>query len=558
MTTVATYLVVTFVLGFGATLLRLPPLVGFLAAGFVLAGMGAQQLPQLQTLADLGVTLLLFGIGLKLDVRSLARREVWLTTSLHLAGSLALALVVLALLGLLGFPLLAGLNLGTLALLAFALSFSSTVFVMKVLEQRGQSHAFYGRIAVGVLILQDLAAVIFLTASGGTLPSPWAIAIVGLWPAARLFRRVWSRVGHGEMQSLFGIVMALVPGYLLFDAVGLKGDLGALVVGMLLASHPAASELSRSLFHLKELLLVGFFVSIGLTGTPTLSMVGLAVVLVLLLPLKAAGYVALLALQSVRHRTSVLAGGALANFSEFGLIVAAVGAESGLIDQQWLIVLSLAVALSFVLASLANGPGQPALERLAQRLPHQDPMELHPEDRPGDARGAEVIVLGMGRVGRAAYERLEDGYGLKVVGVDADGGRVQQLRNAGLVAVEGDASDAEFWNRLRSRDKIRIAIVAMPRHGANLSAVRALRKHGFTGKIAAVARYDDEVNQAHEDGASAAFNVYAGAGLELADQVTRLVDGIEADPRPTPQDPDGPFVHGPHDTPDEPDAEPER
>lgn len=543
--TVAAYLVVTFLLGLLAIIVRLPPLVGFLAAGFVLSGMGVEYLPQIDTIADLGVTLLLFGIGLKLDVRSLIKREVWLTATVHLVGSVVLGVGVLALLGALGFGILAGQSLGTLALIAFALAFSSTVFVLKVLEQRGHAHTFYAWIAIGVLIIQDIMAVIFLTASGGKLPSPWALGLVLLWPASKVFRLAWSRVGHGEMQSLFGIVMALVPGYLLFDAVGLKGDLGALVVGMLLASHRASSELARSLFHLKELLLVGFFVSIGLTGMPDTEAILLAAVLTVLLPVKAVGFVALLAAQHLRHRTSLYAAAALMNYSEFGLIVIAVGAEAGLIDEEWLVILSLAVAISFVLSSVVNGPGQRLIERLALRAPRQSADRLHPEDRPGDAMGAEVIVFGMGRVGLAAYQRLDNGYSLDVVGVDSDGTRVVKLREQGVSIVEGDASDAEFWTRLRGKDNIRIAIIAMPRHGANISAVRALRESGFDGTIAAVARYEDEVHQAHKDGADTAFNVYAGAGLELADQVTRLVGGIEMNPGPTPDDPDGPFLEGP-------------
>ncbi|WP_168582551.1 cation:proton antiporter family protein [Gephyromycinifex aptenodytis] len=520
MQTAAVILSVTFALGYLASRLRLPPLVGFLAAGFVLNALGLQQVPVVDVLADLGVTLLLFGIGLKLDIRSLLGKEVWLTATLHMFASVAIAMGLLAALSWTGIALLAGTSAGTWAVLGLALSFSSTVFVVKVLQERGQSHSFYGRLAIGILVIQDIVAVVFLTGSSGTLPSPWAFALVLLWPGARLFRRVWGRLGHGEMQSLFGILMALVPGYLLFDLVGLKGDLGALVVGLLLASHPSSSELSRALFHFKELLLVGFFVSIGLAGgLPSGEDVRLALALLLLLPIKAALYAVLLWLMRVRHRTSLLTAFSLMQFSEFALIVVAVGAGAGLVEQRWLLVVSVALSLSFVASAVVNALGQRFIERLAARAPRQDPARLHPEDRPADISGAEVIVLGMGRVGRSAYDRLVGEYGMKVTGVDTDSTRVERLSEEGRCVVEGDASDAEFWNRLIGRDTVRFAVVAMPRHGANLSAVRALREGGFTGPIAAVARYNDEVAQALTDGADAAFNVYTGAGLELADQV---------------------------------------
>src|SRR6187402_245615 len=136
MAAAALYLGVALLGGFIAVLLRLPPLVGFLAAGFALGAGGAPQLPYLEAIADFGVVLLLFAIGLKLDVRTLLRREIWLTTVIHLAVSVAIALGFLGLLAVIGFGFVAGESLGALALIGFALSFSSTVFVVKVLDDR--------------------------------------------------------------------------------------------------------------------------------------------------------------------------------------------------------------------------------------------------------------------------------------------------------------------------------------------------------------------------------------------------------------------------------------
>jgi predicted Kef-type K+ transport protein len=499
--------------------LRLPPLVGFLAAGFVINALDVGVVPELEVAADLGVTLLLFAIGLKLDVRILLRREVWLTTSAHMVVSVVLGSIALWLAAVAGAAMLAGQSMQTIALLAFALSFSSTVFVVKVLEERGESHALYGRVAIGILVMQDIIAVVFLTATSGHLPSPWALTLVGLWPLSRVLRKIWTRLGHGEMQSLFGIVMALVPGYALFTALGLKGDLGALIMGVLLASHPASSELARSLFHIKELLLVGFFVSIGLTGLPDLPSIGIALLMLLLLPFKAAWYVLLLSRLKLRYRSALLAGLSLMNFSEFGLIVVSVGVSAGMLAQVWLVEMSIAVALSFVVSALFNRRGHLVVEKIAARLPAQDELNLNPEERHGDAGDAEVVVIGMGRVGFAAYQRLTDHYRLRVVGVDYDGPRIQRLAAEGLRVIEGDATDLYFWNQLRRSDSVRIAVLAMPRHGANVTALECLRESGFSGKVAAVARYDDEVQWAKEHGVGIAFNVYAGAGLELADQV---------------------------------------
>ena len=521
MSVVAIYLVITFGLGGLAMAVRLPPLVGFLTAGFVINALNLEELPQLDLIADLGVTLLLFAIGLKLDVRILLRREVWLTTSAHMVINVVFGAIALWLFALVGVSMLAGQSLETIALLAFALSFSSTVFVVKVLEERGESNALYGRIAIGILVMQDIIAVVFLTVTSGTLPSLWALTLVGLWPLTRVLRRIWSGLGHGEMQSLFGIVMAFVPGYALFSALGLKGALGALVIGVLLASHSASSELSRSLFHIKELLLVGFFVSIGLTGLPDLPTIGVALLMLMFLPFKAGWFFILFTIMKLRHRTALLAGLSLMNYSEFGLIVVSVGVTSGLLAPAWLVEMSIAVALSFVVSALVNGRGHLMEEKIAARLPAQDERTLHPDERPGDASNAEVVVLGMGRVGFAAYQRLTDHYGLRVVGVDYDGPRIERLADEGLRVIEGDATDLDFWNQLRRSGCVRIAVLAMPRHGANVTALACLRESGFSGRVASVARYDDEVEWAKDHGVDIAFNVYSGAGLELADQAAR-------------------------------------
>lgn len=518
MTTFAVYLVASFAAGLLAMLLRLPPMVGFLGAGFALYAGGVEELPIIDEIADLGVTLLLFGIGLKLDVRTLIRREVWLTAGSHMALSVGLAFGLFGLMIVTGSAMLADLGFGGLALLGFALSFSSTVFVVKVLEERSDATTLYGRVAVGVLVMQDLVAVVFIAVSGGKLPSPWAFALVLLLPGTWLLRRIWSRIGHGEMQVLFGVLMALVPGYWLFDVVGLKGDLGALIMGALLASHPAASELSRTLWSLKELLLVGFFVSIGLTGTPSAEGIVVALLVLLLLPLQGAAYAVILSFMRLRHRNSILAGLALTNYSEFGLIVVAMSASAGWLSEEWLVVLALAVALSFLISAVANGRAFDFAAWLADRLPEQDPAKLLPADRPIDVGHVEALVLGMGRVGRTAHQRLSAS-GLSVLGIEHDEARVDELAKEGFDVVRADATDREFWQRVSRAGEVQIAVLAMPFHGSNLEAFELLKECDFRGRVAAVAQYDDDVEELERLGADAVFHLYSGAGTALADSL---------------------------------------
>ncbi|WP_166347598.1 cation:proton antiporter family protein [Phytoactinopolyspora limicola] len=516
------FILVPFLGGLAAMSIRLPPLVGFLAAGFVLNAMGYELTSELDTIAGLGVTLLLFTIGLKLNVRTLLRREVWGSATVHMAVSTGLFVAMLAGLKLVGLSMLNSADWSTFVLLAFALSFSSTVFAVKILEDRSESRSLYGRLAIGVLIMQDIFAVVFLTASTGELPSPWAIGLVLLIPAAPLLRRLLARIGHGEMQILFGVVLALVLGYALFEQVGIKGDLGALIIGMLLAPHPAANRLSKSLFTMKELFLVGFFVSIGLTALPTLETVGMALLLVVILPVKSVLFMAIFNGFRLRHRTSFLAALSLSNFSEFGLIVAALAAGLGWLDDDWLVVLSLAVALSFVAAALLNARSSRLLGRAEARLPHQDPSRLHPQDRPIDVGDAQAIVLGMGRVGRGAYDQLAAGHGLRVLGVETDEAKVEQLRADGYHVVEGDATDADFWDRIVIADHVRHVLLAMPYHAGNLFALDQLHGRSFSGRVAAVVTHLEEVEPLRQLGAHAVFHLYDEAGTALADSAVAI------------------------------------
>ncbi len=138
----------------------------------------------LQKLADLGITLLLFTVGLKLDLKTLLRPQVWAVTSLHIGVIVAIFGLGIFVLALMGAPLFASLDLKRALLLAFALSFSSTVFVVKSLEEKAAMRSLYGRIVIGILVMQDLAAVAFLAASTGELPAAWALSVAPADPDA--------------------------------------------------------------------------------------------------------------------------------------------------------------------------------------------------------------------------------------------------------------------------------------------------------------------------------------------------------------------------------------
>lgn len=528
------YLVAAVVGGLLAVAVRLPPLVGYLAAGFALGALGAPEPAGLEQIAELGVVLLLFAIGLKFDARTLLRREIWLTASAHMVLSTALGMGFLGLIAVVGPPLVADEPVGALALVGFALSFSSTVFVVKVLDDRSDTTSLYGRLAVGVLVLQDVAAVVFMAVVGGEAPSPWALALVLLIPAGWVLHRIWDRIGHGELQALFGVTVAVALGWGLFEAVGLHGQLGALIMGVLLAKHPSAPELSRSLMTFKDLMLVAFFLQIGLHGRPGLEELLLAVAVLALIPFQVAIYAVLLWAMRLRRRTAFLTSLVLANFSEFGIIVASIGASAGLLNERWLVVISLAVAISFALSALVNRRGVELATRMVRLLPHHSTMQLHPDDRLVDVGEADAMVLGLGRIGSATCLRLRDEYGLSVLGVEHDQARVNELRRQGFDVLRADATDVEFWGRVERARKIRVVVLAMPFHGANLIALSRLHAAGFTGRVAAVARYDDDVAELRRHGADAVFHLYGSAGAALADHAADVIQHRDPEPGTSP------------------------
>jgi len=516
-------LIITLLCGMLVSRVGLPPLIGYLAAGFVLFTLGIKDtsLPILQQLADLGVTLLLFSIGLKLDLKSLFKAEVWAGSSLHLIGSILFFVPVLKVLGFLGIEQLDGFSFNQLMLVAFALSFSSTVFAVKVLEDSGDMQSLYGRVAIGILIMQDIFAVIFLTISKGNIPSVWAFALLLLPLAKPLIYKVFDRVGHGEMLVLFGLVMALVVGAWLFEAVGLKPDLGALIVGILLAGHAKSSELAKSIYFFKELFLVAFFLTIGLNGLPTLADIGLAAILVVLIPVKIVMFIYLLTRFKLRSRTSLLASFNLGNYSEFGLIVAAVAAQKGWLPPQWLIIIAVALSISFLFAAPLNNSVAKIYLRYQTRLMKLERHPLHPEDRQIPIGNPRFLILGMGRIGSGAYDELRSKYIGEILGIEHKQELVDFHRNQGRNVVQGDAGDTDFWEKLERAPNLELVLLAMPNHVGNLFAVQQLKRLNYEGKISAIVQYTEDADSLKDSGVNTVYNLYEAAGRGFVDHVIK-------------------------------------
>lgn len=504
-----------FIFGLLVRQVGLPPLVGFLAAGFFLnafggsLGMPVETGAVLKHVAHLGVLLLLFTVGLKLKLKSLIQPQVIGGGLLHFAITCAVLVAPL--------HVFLGLGWDQALLLAIALGFSSTVLAAKVLEAKRELKAFHGRVAIGILIVQDLIAIAVLSIAGGSAPSPWALTLLALPLLRPVFHKVLEMSGHDELLLLTGALLALVVGGMGFEALGLSGELGALLIGVLLANHPRASELSRSLWSLKEFFLIGFFLQIGMSGLPDLSAVLFALALTLALPLKGVLFFFLLMAFKLRARNAFLAALSLTCYSEFGLIVAA-----GVL-QEWLVPLAITVAFSFVFAAPANRFAHTIFERFEPFLNRFERRETHPDEQPASLGDARILVMGMGRTGTATYDMLSK-RDPKIIGLDSDPTRIAQHVKEGRHAVYADAEDSCFWNGV-DISGLEGVVLAMNDHEAKMIAARQLRRTGFKGPVVAHAMFEDEAEQAIAAGATQTYLTMVNTGIGLGERVWEAMSG---------------------------------
>ena len=461
-----------FTCGYVFRLMSLPPLIGYLLAGFILHFMGVEPLESLETFANMGITLMLFTIGLKLNVKDLLKTEVWASTLSHMGiwtllfGSFFLLLASMSL------PYFADIDFTSAGILAFALSFSSTVCIVKILEESGEMKTRHGQLAIGVLVMQDIVAVLFLVIATGKIPSIWA--------------------------------------------------LGLFVFGILLSQHAKASELSKSLLSFKDLFLIGFFLSIGFTALPDWSMLLMALILSVVIPLKYILFFFIFSKLHLRGRTSYLCAMALSNFSEFGLIVAALCVDSGWLDKEWLVILALAVSISFIMTSVIYRSAHSVYSQKKKRIKQFESPTPLPVDLFQQPNDSEILVIGLGRVGKGAFQALHNLAGDQVWGMDADRSRIQRLQKKGMHVFYGDGEDADLWENMETAH-LKLVLLALPSIDDCTNITQQLRSAGYHGDIAAIARYPDEQSALLEAGISRVFNFYAEAGVGFAEESMQLV-----------------------------------
>jgi glutathione-regulated potassium-efflux system ancillary protein KefC len=501
----------------------LPPLVGFLVTGFLinLSGLNEGEISTvLQGLSDLGVMLLLFTIGLKIKLKSLFKPEVWLTASVHMIITLLAFSGVIFLLSYTGLSILSELDTKSSLMIGFALSFSSTVFVVKILQDRGELDAYHGKIAIGILIVQDIFAVVFIAISSGELPGLIVLSLpVILYGVKFILDRILNFLDHGEMITVFGFFSTFVAGAAVFNFVGLKPDLGALVIGMLLVNHSKANELYERMMNYKDFFLIAFFINIGLTGIPTLESFGISMILLPIILLKALLFIAILARFNLRARTAFLTSMSLANYSEFGLIVSVVGMNLGLISEEWLIIIAMLMTFSFLISAPLNSNAHNIYDRYKNLISKLNRSEECVDDEPAFLGDAEFMVIGMGRVGTSTYKALENKFEKKVIGIDYRHSLVDKLEKQGINILWGDTTDSELWDNV-DLSKIKMIFLAtndFPSNINTLKAINRLPQKNF--KISTVCHYTDETQKYLDLGVDYVFDYKVYLGYDFVDHV---------------------------------------
>ncbi len=540
---IAALLVLAAVVGLLGIILRQPLIVSFIAVGLI-AGPSALDLvhsdEQISLLSELGIAVLLFLVGIKLDVK--------LIRSLG-AVSLMTGLGQVAFTSLFGYLIGLALGLGhvTSLYVAVALTFSSTIIIVKLLSDKREIDSLHGQIALGFLIVQDLVvvlAMIVLSAigigaaaegghgGGGSVPTVLAsgLAMVALvivfvrYIANPLTERL---AGAPELLVIFAIAMAAMFAAI-GDFVGLGKEVGGLLAGVALASTPYRETIAARLAPLRDFLLLFFFIALGsaldlsllgahVTGAIVFSLfVLIGNPLIVLAIMGAMGY---------RKRTGFLAGLTVAQISEFSLIFVAMGVSLGHVEADALGLVTMVglvtIAASTYMITYSHqlyAVCEPLLGLFERRGTPREPSEAGAHR----TEGYQVIVFGLGRFGTAIGMRLQK-RGIRVLGVDFNPQAIRRWRELGLETEFGDASDPEFVAELPLTGSEWI-VATVPIHVTGLShedtrttLIQLTRSSGFRGRIAVASHHTRDTEELFASGADIVLEPFQDAADRAVD-----------------------------------------
>jgi monovalent cation:H+ antiporter-2, CPA2 family len=472
-TTIAAAFGLAMVLGFLAARLKLPPLVGYLLAG-ILIGPNTRgfvaDVALASQLAEIGVMLLMFGVGLHFSLDDLVA-----VRGIALPGAVVQIIVATAL----GTTtaMIWGWSLGAGLVFGLALSVASTVVLLRALEARGALESFNGRIAVGWLIVEDLVMVLVLVllpplanvlggnAGGGpaehgvamtlaiTLAKVGAFIVLMLVVGGRLFPRVlWhvAKTGSRELFTLCVVAAAVGVAYGAAALFGVSFALGAFFAGMMMRESSFSHRAADESLPLRDAFAVLFFVSVGMLFDPMVvarePLAVLAVAAIIIVG-KTLAAVALVLLFRYPLNTALIVGASLAQIGEFSFILAGLGVEFRLLPEEGRSLILAGALISIALnpaVFAAIAPAQRwirARSELARKLEGRaDPLAQLPDSVDASLLTGHVAIVGYGRVGKRIADVLRE-HDIRYTIAEENRELVEKLREEGAHAVSGDAND---------------------------------------------------------------------------------------------------------------------
>ncbi len=504
----ALLLLISAVAGGVALRLRQPLLIAYIVVGIVVGpavlGLITSQ-HQLDLLAQVGVAMLLFVVGLKLDLQHVRHiGPVALATGL---GQLTFTIVV-------GFLIILLLGKGMMEALyvAVALTFSSTIIIVKLLSDKRELDALHGRIAVGFLIVQDLAVVLAMMAMSGLRVGGEATLLeTGL----SLFLRVVAAVGllfllmrfvlprlvqrMAKSQELL-LIFAIAWGTglaALGEWAGFSKEAGAFLAGFSLASTRYRDAVNARLVGIRDFLLLFFFIDLGAKldfstlGDELLPAVVLSLFVLIGNPLIV---MAIMGYMGYRKRTGFLAGLTVAQISEFSIVFVAMGISLGHVGSEALGLTTLVGIVTIAISTYMILYSQQLYERLAPWLApfeRRHPFRELAVESHQQISQPLLMVVGLGRYGGVLLAQLHQ-QGVHVLGIDFDPEVISSLRRKGLPVFFGDGADPAFLESLPTA-RLRWVVTTLPQWEDNRALLHALGEVGFSGRIAGVVR--DELHE---------------------------------------------------------------
>ena len=552
---IAALLVIASVIGMIGVLLRQPLIVSFIVVGLV-AGPSVLDLVhaehEIELLSELGIAVLLFLVGLKLDVG--------LIRSLGTVSLISGAVQVTATTAI-GYLIAMAAGLGSLESLyvGIGLAFSSTIIVVKMLSDKREIDALHGQLALGFLIVQDLVVVLaMITLSalgvgtgeeGSAGDAVWvllagfallAFVIVFVRFIAEPLTDYMARVP--ELLICFAIALAAIFAAV-SDIAGLGKEIGGLMAGVALASTRYREAIGSRLAPLRDFLLLFFFVSLGaeidLRGLGASILPALALSAFVLIG-KPIIVMSVARFMGFRKRTGFQAGVALAQISEFSLILAGLGLSLGHLSNDTLGLITLVGLITIAVSSYMisfSGALYTRLEPLLGIFERANPRREIDAEGKAAAEAHDVVLLGLGRYGTAIGLRLMR-RDVKVLGVDFNPAAVRRSRAHGMDVEYGDASDPEFVRHL-PLDGVKWVVSTVPVHEAGVvhgdprvAIIHALKEAGFKGRIAVASHRDAEVDDLTDAGADLVLEPFQDAADQAADLLTGHAEQTRLDIEP--------------------------